>query len=236
MALSRQRPDTRGTYALDVLREDLVEGRLEPGKHLAADELASQLGVSHIPVREALRFLEAQGLLERDDRGRVAVPPLVLSDAEEIYGLRRELEDEAHRRAVPNLTGDDLDRLDVAFEAMQSAEASEDRPAYARANRAFHFVPFERDGGHWRLRFLALLWDAAARYQAALLAAGRADTRDVLAAQHAELLAAFRRRSVDDVLRLTSEHREVTIAATRSWIDVDGAPEARVTRLSYHPK
>src|SRR5262245_44171525 len=210
-------PETRGQYALEAVRRALSDGSLVPGEHLSADDLAARLQVSHIPIREALRFLEAQGLLRRDDRGRVFVPVLSREEVEEIYDLRDVLESEANRAAVPRLTDGDIAEMEAHAETMSEALAADDYARYAAANREFHFVPLRRAGGAWRLRFLELLWDSAARYQSAFMQRG-ADLAAV-ESQHVHLLAAYRARDVEDVDRSMRDHRQMTIRSTSRWLD-----------------
>jgi DNA-binding GntR family transcriptional regulator len=214
-------PASRGDYALNALREDLVSGRLLPGQRVTAEELALQLGVSHVPVREALRYLEAQGHFERDHRGRLRVSPTSPEEGEEVYLLRRLLESVVHERAVPLLTDEDILAVEREFDAMEFALAAGDIHSYARANRRFHFTVFERSGQPWMLRFLGMIWDAAARYQTALFVED--GWEGDLQAQHRKLLDAFRRRDATEVERLMNEHRVLAIEAARSRDRPSGA-------------
>ena len=204
-------PDTRGYYALNSLREDLVSGRLVPGGSITAEDCAARLGISHVPVREALRVLEAEGHLERDHRGRLRVRPTSADEAEEVYLLRRILEAEVHTQAVPRLTDSDLDALDREFEVMEAALAAVDLQAFAHANRRFHFTVFQRSDRAWMLRFLAMIWDAAARYQTELFVG--TGWQEKLQSQHRELLDAFHQRDPSQVNRLMDEHRKLSVEA-----------------------
>ena len=218
-------PESRGDYALNSIREDLISGRLLPGSRVTAEELAEQLGVSHVPVREALRFLEAEGHFERDHRGRLRVKPTSTAEGEEIYLLREILEDVVHRSAVPLLTDDDLVGLDREFAAMEATVAAGDVYGYAKANRRFHFIVFERSGHEWMLRFLTMIWDAAARYQTSLFR--EEGWEEDLQSQHRELLAAFRARDVDAVTAVMTVHRTLAIKAARARAsnDFEGATQ-----------
>src|SRR5690606_29549630 len=106
--------------------------------------------------------------LERGARSRVIVAPVTAQEAEEIYRLREILETEVHRLAIPKLTAADFAELERHVAEMESAIATSDTASFARANRQFHFVPFERSDMKWMLRFLNIVWDAAARYQTSL--------------------------------------------------------------------
>jgi DNA-binding GntR family transcriptional regulator len=229
-------PETRGQYVLDAVREALTDGSLAPGEHLTADELASRLQVSHIPIREALRFLEAQGLLQRGSRGRVFVPALTTEEVNEIYGLRDLLESVANRIAVPLLTEGDLEAMDHDHQIMIDALTRDEYPVYSAANRDFHFVPLRRAGGRWRLQFLELLWDAAARYQSAFM--DRDVKHDVVESQHTSLLEAYRARDAEQVVELMREHRHLTVAATTKWIEstVEAAEPPSANSVTDRPR
>jgi len=210
---ARRPPESLSDYALRSIREDLIEGRLIPGQRIATEVLATSLRISHVPVREALRYLEAEGHLQRGPRSHIRVTPLSQEEAAEIYQLRALLEAEAHRLAVPRLTDADLLRLDERYSEMQAAIATGDVPRFARANRRFHFVAFERTGNGWMLRFLRIIWDAAARYQTSLFLQEGWE-RD-LQGHHDRLRRAMRNGDAEEVNRIMDEHRRVTLTATR---------------------
>jgi DNA-binding GntR family transcriptional regulator len=209
----RTPPQSLSDYALRAIREDLIEGRLLPGQRITTEGLAHSLQISHVPVREALRYLEAEGHLERGPRSRVIVAPVTAAEAEEIYRLREILETEVHKTAIPELTDDDFAELNARFAEMEAAVQAGDTARYARSNRAFHFVAFERSGMKWMLRFLNIVWDAAARYQTSLFqeTGWEAD----LQRHHAQIIDAMTRRDVAAVNRLMDQHRLVTVEAAR---------------------
>ena len=208
----RQPPESFSDYAIRSIRQDLIEGRLMPGERIGAEELAESLGISHVPVREALRFLEAQGHVRRGARGQLRVAGVTPEEADEIYRLRELLESDIHRVAMPLLTDADIDELRLHYAEMERAVAAHDIPVFAQANRAFHFVPFRRSNQTWSIRFLDMIWDAAARYQTSLFQRDGWEVR--LQRQHSDLLEAMTRRDADEVNRLMNEHRHVTVQST----------------------
>jgi DNA-binding GntR family transcriptional regulator len=212
-AVRRTPPQSLSDYALRAIREDLIEGRLLPGQRITTEGLAHSLQISHVPVREALRYLEAEGHLERGPRSRVIVAPVTATEAEEIYRLREILETEVHRVAVAKLTDADFTALDAHFAEMEAAVAAGDTGSFARANRSFHFVAFQRSGMKWMLRFLNIVWDAAARYQTSLF--HDSGWEQNLQRHHALIIDAMQRRDADAVNQLMDEHRRVTVDAIR---------------------
>jgi DNA-binding GntR family transcriptional regulator len=109
---------------------------------------------------------------------------------------------------------EDFVALDAYFAEMDVAVAEGDIAGFARANRSFHFVVFDRSGRDWMVRFLNIIWDAAARYQTSLfLTPG---WQRSLQRHHAELKSALRDGDVGEVNRIMNEHRQVTIEASHA--------------------
>lgn len=225
VAALRRPPESLGDYAIRALREDLIEGRLVPGQRISMEVLAADMGISHVPLREAIRYLEAEGHLQRDPRSQVRVTPISPEEADEIYRLREILESEANSTGVPQLTDADIGALDRHLAAMEDAVSHNDIAQFARSNRAFHFVAFERAGSHWMLRFMNIIWDAAARYQTSLF---QQEGWEVdLQSHHRRLRDAMARRDPDEVNRVMDEHRRVTIEASRGLPPHDADEENR---------
>jgi len=93
----------------EKLRAAILDGRLPAGVALRQQELATLFGVSRMPVREALRQLEAQSLLRVETHKGAVVAPLINEDATDAYALRILLESEALRQSIPLLTADDIE-------------------------------------------------------------------------------------------------------------------------------
>ena len=202
-----ERPEGLQDFVSRRLVRAIISGELPPGERLSPARHAAELGVSHIPVREALAALEAVGHVSRVPRVGFFVAELSSEDIGDIYNLRELLEDEAHRLAMPRLRDEDLDRMRELHKEMLSA-VKERTTRFVSLNREFHFIPFERAGSRHLLRFLAQLWDAAARYQNAM--AFVKVPRSLLQEQHNAILEAFEARDPDAVNALMREHRGVT--------------------------
>lgn len=122
---------TAQEFVLEAVRNAILAGVIAPGARLRQEELAELFGTSRIPVREALRALEYEGLVTSEPHRGFTVTSLDADDIEEVYELRILLEGQAVRLAIPMLTDDDLDALEQLFTAMQSA-ASPDEQLAAR--------------------------------------------------------------------------------------------------------
>ncbi len=117
------------------LAERIVSGALEPGVQLRQDQIGQEFDTRHVPVREAFRLLEAQGLVVSAPRRGVRVAPLDAAGIHEITEMRATLEALALQHALPLMTDSDLD---AAKEALERGEASDDIAVWEDANRAFH--------------------------------------------------------------------------------------------------
>jgi DNA-binding GntR family transcriptional regulator len=152
------------------LRLAIQTGQLEPGQRLVEEDIASQLGVSRVPVREAIRALEADGLLvtEHGRGARVSNPSVV--DIEDIYGLRVALESYCLSTIIENGDKADIDMLQSLVDQMSEWCTGDDRAVLLELDLVFHERMCEMSGnerllGTWQsqmaqLRMLLVMSDA----------------------------------------------------------------------------
>jgi DNA-binding GntR family transcriptional regulator len=134
-------PQDRRTIAQHVagrLRTFILNGTLPPGTPLRVNPLAERLGHSAMPVRDALRLLEVERLVEVVPRHGAVVATLSEDDIEEIYGTRAALEAICARRATERAGEEDLAELEVLFKRMEESACCGDLEAFGVADRAFH--------------------------------------------------------------------------------------------------
>ncbi len=120
---------TAQELALVTLRQAILNGTIEPGARLRQEDLADVFDASRIPVREALRALEHEGLVTSEPHRGFTVTTLDADQIEEIYDLRSVLEGHAVRLAVPLLTQQDLDELQQIYDEMLGAADPEEELA-----------------------------------------------------------------------------------------------------------
>ncbi|MEN2398002.1 GntR family transcriptional regulator [Pseudomonas halotolerans] len=125
----------------ESLREAILDGRLPCGTALRQQELADLFGVSRMPVREALRQLEAQSLLNVVQHKGAVVAPLITNNAIETYALRAVLESFALRLSIPLLDAEDLA---MAAHYIEQLEAQTDHAEIGRLNRLFHMSLYHK--------------------------------------------------------------------------------------------
>jgi DNA-binding GntR family transcriptional regulator len=204
--------------AAAALRAAILAAKLSPGQRVNQEEWAERIGVSLIPVREALRALAGEGLVEYRPRRGYAVTRLDLADLEEVYALRRLLETEAIVRGVPRATRGDLAALRAAAVACETAGGRGDVAGRLRANRTFHDVLHGLAGSRPLARLIDLLWDSTEAYRALYYALpGEVDEVDTA---HHDLLAAISARDATRAVAIQDAHRERALMRLREALDV----------------
>ncbi len=214
---SQQRP-TAPHRAAEALRAAILEGELQPGQRISQEAWAERVGVSMIPLREALHGLAGEGLVTYRPRRGYVVTELNLADLEEVYALRRLLETEAIRRGVPLATEADIAALRAAAASCRSVAARGDLASRLEANRSFHELLHGLARSWPLLRLVDLLWDSTEAYRALYYALpGEAVEAD---RAHDAIVEAVAQRDTDAVVALQDAHREraldrlrVTLAA-----------------------
>ena len=133
--MAKERDDTIASRISRVLADRIIRGELAPDARLRQDHIAEEFGTSHVPVREAFRRLEAQGLAINLPRRGVRVASFDLKEVREVAEMRAALEGLALRHAAQHLT---QAILDAAEEATREGDAASDVYAWEEANRRFH--------------------------------------------------------------------------------------------------
>lgn len=192
------------------LRGAILDGRLTPGQRVNQEEWATRIGVSLIPVREALRALAGEGLVEYRPRRGYAVTELDLDSLEEVYRLRRLLEADALHRGVARVTPRDI----AALEQDAAAYArSKDIAGRLAANRRFHTRLHALAASRVLSRLIDLLWDSTEAYRA-LYYSLEGEAEDAERA-HAEIVAAVAAGDAAGAVALQDAHRERALARLR---------------------
>lgn len=148
--------DTLPLKVANVIRKAILQGEIEPGERLIQEDLANVLGVSRMPVREALRKLEIEGLIELVPHKGAIVKPLNMGDVEEIYQLRATLESMAVKRSVGEMTEDEIKKLEFLSSAMK---ATDDPEEFVETNIEFHRLLMKHCKWDRLLSFIETLWN-----------------------------------------------------------------------------
>ncbi len=184
-----------------VLREAIATGQLKANQPLPQDEIASQLRVSHIPVREALRHLQSEGLVDYQPNRGATVSALEPAEISEIYEIRAILETAAIRQAVPRLT---RAQLEQARAILEQAEQVVDGATWGSLDVEFHQLMYDLSRRPQLGEMIAGLLRRVDRYW---LAHGlMLKYRDEFEREHRALLAALERRDAEGASGLLERH------------------------------
>jgi DNA-binding GntR family transcriptional regulator len=212
-----RKPPTAQEAVLAELRRFIVTGRLRPGEQVVQDALAAELGVSRVPLREALKILEGEGQVRYVAHRGYFVTQLSLPDLLEVYRIREILEAEAVRVGLPQMTTEDVDRLAEAEREVQAAAAAADVAGMTQANRRFHFALIEACGLPRLVRILGLLWDATEVYRSVYFT--EPGNRERVDAEHHELVTAVKAGDIERAVDVLDEHRRHAVAALRLMLE-----------------
>lgn len=199
--LTAQRYRTAPGLVAEVLREAILRNVLAGGEQLRQDEIAAHLGVSRIPVREALRQLEAEGLVTFFPRRGAVVSQLSYQEVQEIYEIRIPLEAAALRLAIPHLSEDDLQR---AAEILDTIDREAEVTRWSELNRAFHTTLYAPAGRARLLTLINTLRTNVERYQRIYISLMHHNPDSQR--EHRLILEACRRRDIVAAVKALESH------------------------------
>jgi DNA-binding GntR family transcriptional regulator len=207
----------------DALRTAILRGELAPGVEVSQVQLATQLGVSRTPLREALRLLQREGLVESRRNRRVRVAPLSIADFDELYAIRLAIETTALRLSVPLLSPEELADLSGLMAQMAHFAATEDYERWEVPHRSFH-AGLVGYSGERMVRLIAELADHATRYRWLYMSAPK--ERGSADAEHRAILDAVSAGDADAAAVRLARHLARTPMTVMPEIDADYEPRA----------
>lgn len=194
-------PVSASEFAAMQIRKSILEGTLEPGARIQQHALASEFGVSHVPLREAIQKLEAEGFLAIHPRRGAFVMPLSRDDAREIFDLRVTLETKALRASIPHLTSE---QLQIVWETCAAADNVTDVVRYGELNVRFHRALFAGADQQRLQHIIETLWGNAARYSMLLRFKGGHFQQSQI--DHWDLVEAAVHRDVERAGAILTDH------------------------------
>jgi DNA-binding GntR family transcriptional regulator len=185
------------------LRDQILRDKLKPGDRIRQEEIAERLGASRLPVREALRMLEAEGLTEHEPNKGARVPKLTMHEVDVIYRMRERLEPLALNESLPLLTGDDHDRLEAV---QRQIEDNDDLDRFLELDREFHLGTYSGCHIDPLNAMVTRLWNSTQHYRRSFVALGGRDRMWVVNSEHRLILDAVVRRDSTDAERFLGGH------------------------------
>lgn len=201
-----------------LLRVEIMTGALRPDTFIRLDDTAARLGVSNTPVREALRTLRGEGMVELEPHRGHRVVPLSRTDIEDIFWLQSTIAAELAVSVTRRMTDDQITELSRLNAQMALAVQHRDADQIARAEFAFHRA-FNRATGRIKLAWFLL---HATRYLPPKLFADDQTWGATAVASHQELIEALRRRDVDAVVALTKGQFTDGLTRLTDWLEQVG--------------
>ena len=228
-ALAPHRHVTKQQYVYSTLRDAIILCELGPGERLVIDDLARRLDISIIPVREALRQLEAEGLVLNVAHVGATVAPISRESIVEVFTILEGLETVSARAAATTATDDDLAQLEALVIAMDRALDEDKQGGWAELNSQFHLaisrlsrMPMLHEMLHRALDH----WDRVRRYFFNDVLTRRAEQAQQ---EHHQLLALMKARDLENLEYLMRTHNRGALAAYTSHLEMT-TPAAEPSR------
>lgn len=211
---------TTTELVVDVLRDRILCGDAPPGSPMRQELLAEELGVSRIPIREALRLLSAEGLVDTIAHRGAFVSMLSKSEVQEFFDLRKRLEPWIFRESIPHLDDDALQRAEQIVTQMGSVEPGR----WGVMNWMFHEILYSGAGRPAALNLVHSLHEKSERYFRFQVV--NAPIRQQAHDEHMALIAACRKGDVLKAEQMLEHHIDVAAGQILSIVDrlLDNSP------------
>jgi DNA-binding GntR family transcriptional regulator len=187
----------------EYLRAAILGGELRPGDRIRQEDIAEKFGASRLPVREALRMLEAEGLTEHEPNKGARVPRLTQHEVEVIYRMRERLEPLALAESLPLLQGVDHELLEGV---QREIEENDDLDRFLELDREFHMLTYSGCTIDPLNSMVTRLWNSTQHYRRAYVALGGQSRMWVVNSEHRLILDAVVRRDAADAERFVEGH------------------------------
>jgi DNA-binding GntR family transcriptional regulator len=208
---------TKAEHAYRRVRELIFSGALPPGAVIAQAKLARDIGISTTPLREALRRLKSEGLVELDAHRDAKVAPLVAEEARDLLELRRALDPMAAELAAERRSKSDIAAIRAAGQDLKPLPGDPTMEQLI-AHRRFHTAIYTASHNELLIQTLDALWDKADRYRLLALAVDRGqEARDRKAAEHAALLDCIVAGDGSGAAEVMRTHVDTSLGAQAAW-------------------
>jgi DNA-binding GntR family transcriptional regulator len=204
-----------------ALRERILSNDIEPGTRLKMRDVGNQYQASDIPVREALRMLERDGLVETAPYVGARVTTLTAKEVEETYFIRSHLESIATGLAADRITEDELAELDVLMTKMDAAVEAQDGPAFSDLNREFHRTIIGTCGNDMLRELTMDIWQHHSGFQRVFRKIP--ERLGISQREHEGIMAALRAHDSEEAARLALLHKQSVRDSVSTLVDESGA-------------
>jgi DNA-binding GntR family transcriptional regulator len=150
--------ETLGAQVYHLLRDRILRGEIAGGARLTQTPLSEEMGISRIPIRDALKRLESDGLVVGDEIGRYTVVSFTASEADEIYSIRRRLEPLAIELAATAISPEAMSNVESLYADLGKAVRKRQVDLFTELNAKFHMAIYEASGMRRLVRIIRSLW------------------------------------------------------------------------------
>ncbi|SEF18738.1 GntR family transcriptional regulator [Jiangella alba] len=202
------------------LRQRIIDGALEPGRPLRQEALARELGVSRLPIREALRQLESEGLVAFRPRSGAKVAVLDFEEYNEIYKVRERLEPLAISESMAHLTVEQREAIEVAAAEVEAHAG--DPASWLEADRRFHLACYAGVPTPRLLQMIVEFWNSTHRYRRILLTTFAPKDFEVAHSEHrliANAISEGNARAAEELIRVHIERSRRRLNRHRDLFD-----------------
>jgi DNA-binding GntR family transcriptional regulator len=178
-----------------ALRDDILNGSIAPGQRLRQEDIAERLGGSRLPVREALRILAAEGLVQIEPNKGARVPLLDPDEVVTLYRMRERLEPLALTESMANLGSAEMAEISkIQHRIEQGVEVSD----FLILDREFHMASYTGCSDEHLMLSVVRMWNATQHYRRAFMSLAGQGRTQIVNAEHRLLIEAINRRDTED--------------------------------------
>jgi len=197
---------TKNEAVYERLRHDIIDGKLKPGQRIVISDLSKEFGFSEIPIREAIRRLDSEGLLQVTPHVGTIVTEIDEKEVTEIYLIRIELESLAAKLATPHISETDLDFLNKKNQEMELAISKQNYEKLGLLNKDFHLRIYLAAPYPLLFKLIVDLWEKVQRTRSVFALVPERAIASV--EEHRKITEALRSKDADLVERLVREQKE----------------------------
>lgn len=199
---------------IQQIKDLILSGDLAAGERIRQEELARRFGTSRIPIREAIRYLESDGLVTLKSNSGAWVAKLDQAECLEVYKIRERIEPLAMMESLPNLSDEAVAGLEDLAERIELARSSEE---FLRLDREFHLGSYAGANMPELLRLINRYWNRTQHYRRAFTGLIGPQGRWIIHHEHRLMIEAFKRRDAEAAASLVHAHiRRTRLTLTES--------------------
>jgi DNA-binding GntR family transcriptional regulator len=202
---------TKNEAIYEMLRQEILQAKIKPGEKIVVSDLSKKIGVSEIPIREAVKKLESEGFLTNMPHVGITVSKLDPDEVVEFYLIRIELESLASRLATPHINQEDIEYLTEKNQEMKSALQRDDPEMLAALNKQFHLKIYAAAKRPHLYKLIADLWDKVSWIRSVFFLAPQIALDSLK--EHGEIIEAIRKKDAELVGKLMREQKRHSLKA-----------------------